>query len=289
MRKGLTYLLALGLSLVLFIVAAQAELITEPASTAKPQFSFEKSSPRRAVPFPIMLNAAVRAYVDAYLANSAGLRRCYQRSAPYFSQMVKVLNQRGLPPDIVYLAFAESAFSSRGAGPWQLTKRTARRFGLRINRYLDERRDPIKSTRAAAEYLAELHDEVGGDWRLTIVAWNQGEGGIDRFVGWDNVNPDLMLKDLPSRTRSLIDRFMAVDFISHNAQAYGLQQADFAQVADDYGKLHVGPGLLSKVATRLHLSTRQLRQLNPALLTDRIPRGGYDLTVPASRLAGLDN
>lgn len=288
MRKVLTYLLLSSLGLSLFVAAARAELISQ-GSARTPQFSFEKSQPRRVAPFPIMLNSAVRAYVDAYLANSEGLRRCYERSAPYFNRMVEVLRRRGLPPDIVYLAFAESAFSSRGAGPWQLTKGTARRFGLRVNRYLDERRDPIKSTRAAAEYLAELHDEVGGDWRLTIVAWNQGEGGIDRFVGWNNVNPDRMLADLPARTRSLINRFMAVDFISQNAKAYGLQQADFTQTEDDYGRLHVGPGPLSKLAARMHLSTRRLRQLNPALLTDRIPKGGYDLTVPANRLADLGN
>src|SRR5579875_2781587 len=102
MRRGLTYLLVSTLGVVVFIAAARADLINPPAGAAKAQVNFEQSPPRRVAPFPIMLNSAVRAYVDAYLASSDGLRRCYERSAPYFNQMVEVLRRRGLPPDIIY-------------------------------------------------------------------------------------------------------------------------------------------------------------------------------------------
>ena len=88
--------------------------------------------------------------------------------------MTQVLGQYGVPSDLVYLAFAESSFSKGGAGPWQLTKATARRFGLRVNDFVDERRDPLMSNRAAAEYLAQLHHQMG-DWRLTVCAGIRAE------------------------------------------------------------------------------------------------------------------
>ena len=89
---------------------------------------------------------------------------------------------RVCPADLIYLSFAESAFSNDGDGPWQLSKETARRFGLVINEWIDERRDPIKSTRAAAEYLAMLHDEAGADWRMTLVAWNNGDARLNHYL-----------------------------------------------------------------------------------------------------------
>src|SRR5215469_16310643 len=88
------------------------------------KLQFQLGPPHKVAPFPLVLNAAVQSYVDSYLAHSEGLRMSYARSAPYLNQMVDVLGQYGVPADMVYLAFAESAFNKAGAGPWQLTKAT---------------------------------------------------------------------------------------------------------------------------------------------------------------------
>jgi membrane-bound lytic murein transglycosylase D len=273
-----TYLLLAALGLGVLVQQAKAEQVQQ--ATVVPALQFQRSQPRRVAPFPLELNAAVRRYVDAYLAHSEGLKLCYERSQPYLSQMTALLERRGVPSDLLYLAFAESAFSKTGAGPWQLTKRTARRFGLRINHYLDERRDPIKSTRAAAEYLAELHDQVG-DWRLTIVAWNTGESELDRLVP-DGSNYSRLLGGIPPRTRALLNRFMAVAFIARNAKAYGIEETSFDRLQDDYKVIHArGSDTLSRMAAQFHTSVHTLRRLNPALLTNRMPPGGYDLLVPA--------
>ncbi len=252
------------------------------------RLQFQRSEPRKVAPFPLVLNSAVQAYVDSYLANSEGLKLSYARSAPYITQMVQLLGQYGVPPDMVYLAFAESSFSKAGAGPWQLTKATARRFGLIVNKFLDERRDPLKSTRAAAEYLAQLHDQVG-DWRLTIIAWNTGEGMLSHFVRDRGEDFDALLAHLPARTRSLLTRFMAVAFISKNAHEFGIDEVVYKEPTQ-YLRISVPGGTpLSKVAEATHSQVYEIQHLNPAILTDRVPPGGYDVVVPLTSKIDADS
>src|SRR5277367_3620822 len=124
------------------------------ASLFKPSadgMAFVRSQPKGVAPFPVELNTVVKRYVDAYAAQPQGLEQSFRRSRPYMAEMAQVMRDEGLPADLIYLSFAESAFSNDGDGPWQLSKETAQRFGLVINDWIDERRDPIKSTRAAAE------------------------------------------------------------------------------------------------------------------------------------------
>jgi membrane-bound lytic murein transglycosylase D len=277
MRCRTTILLVL---LVLAPVYAAAQSLS--ANSLNPdKLQFQLGQPRKVPPFPLVLNAAVQSYVDSYLAHSDGLRLSYARSAPYLNQMVQTLGQYGIPSDMVYLAFAESSFTKGGAGPWQLTKATARRFGLIVNEFLDERRDPLKSTRAAAEYLAQLHDQIG-DWRLTIIAWNTGENLLSHFVRDRGENFDSLLARLPGRTRSLLARFMAVAFISKNAREYGIEEVVYSQPTQ-YARITVPGGTpLSEVADATHSQVFEIQHLNPAILTDRVPPDGYDVVIPLS-------
>jgi peptidoglycan lytic transglycosylase D len=162
-----------------------------------------------------------------------------------------------------------------------LTKATARRFGLVVNDFLDERRDPLKATRAAAEYLAQLHDQIG-DWRLTVIAWNTGEGLLSHFVRDRGEDFDRLLEHLPGRTRGLLTRFMAVAFISKNAHEFGIEEVVYSQPTP-YARISVPGGTpLSKVAEATHSEVFEIQHLNPAILTDRIPPGGYDVVIPLS-------
>jgi membrane-bound lytic murein transglycosylase D len=265
------------------VVVLQGYAAAQTPSTrqSRDTLKFELGKPRKVPPFPLVLNATVRSYVDSYLAHSEGLKLSYARSAPYLTQMTELLRQYGIPDDLVYLAFAESSFSKGGAGPWQLTKGTARRFGLQVNDFVDERRDPLKSTRAAAEYLATLHDQTG-DWNLTIVAWNTGEGLLSRFVQDRGEDFDRLMEHLPGRTRALLGRLMAVAFISKNAKEYGIEEVVYTQPAP-YVRISVPGGTpLSQVASATHSEVYELQHLNPAILTDRVPPGGYDVVIPLS-------
>jgi membrane-bound lytic murein transglycosylase D len=243
---------------------------------------FVRSQPKTVPPFPLVLNRSVQTYIDRYLAQPAGLRKSFQRSDPFMPEMLSLFHDDGLPPDLVYLAFAESAFSAMGAGPWQLSPSTARRYGLTINHWLDERRDPIKSTRAAAEYLAELHDQTGSDWRMTLVAWNNGDGGVNRYLQLMTAPYERLMRRLPRRTRELMNRFMAVALIARHAKEYGVDGVGPTQVPP-YRVIAVdGDTPLRTIAASNRTSVTVLRRLNPALLGDNTPPGpqSYPIRVP---------
>ena len=255
---------------------------SRPVTPALGSLPFVRSQPKLVPPFPLVLNRTVQTYIDSYLAQPEGLRESFKRSDPFMPEMLSLFRDDGLPPDLVYLAFAESAFSPAGAGPWQLSKATARRYGLAINQWLDERRDPIKSTRAAAEYLAELHDQTGDDWRMTLVAWNNGDSGVYRYLQLMTAPYDRLMRQLPRRTSALMNRFMAVALIAHHAKEYGLNEVSWMR-APRYRVIAVDGGTsLRAIATSNNTSVATLRWLNPALLCDHTPPGlqSYPIRIP---------
>lgn len=246
---------------------------------------YVRSEPHKVPPFPLVLNQTVQRYVDAFAEHNAGIRESFRRSRPYLPMMVKVLENHDLPPELVYLSFAESSFSSKGAGPWQLSVATARRFNLRVNRYIDERRDPIKSTRAAAQYLATLHDEVG-DWRVALVGWNRGETAMNDYWSLRGVDYSRLTANLPYNTRSLLNRFMAVAIIANQPERYGLEPVNYTEP----GRFRIlkvkGGTTLSEVARHTGVSVRVVRDYNPAILHDRVPPGpSYELRLPLQESA----
>jgi membrane-bound lytic murein transglycosylase D len=250
------------------------------------EMPFVRSQPKAVAPFPLVLNRTVQHYVNQYLDQPQGLKQSFRRSRPFMGQMVQVLESEGLPPDLVYLAFAESGFSPDGDGPWQLSRATARRYGLVINKWVDERRDPIKSTRAAAEYLATLHDEARSDWRTTLVAWNNGDAEIDHYLRLRKASYEKLMTHLPRHTRALMNRFMAVALIARHAQDYGLTNVTYVEPPHYRIVRCAGGTPLSRIATRTGVSVTALKEANPALLRDRIPPNfaTYDIRIPDNEL-----
>jgi peptidoglycan lytic transglycosylase D len=247
------------------------------------------SQPRPVPPFPIVLNQTVQHYVSEFLDHSDELQGIFDRSRPYVGAMMRELRDHGLPDDLVYLAFAESAFSRRGKGPWQFNAATAKNYGLKINHWIDQRRDPILSTRAAAEYLAELHDAAGYDWDVALIGWNAGEYKIERYWSLRGENFGRKLERLPARTRQLVGRFMAVAFIAHNARAYGINAASYDE-PPAYREVEVtGGSLLARLAARFNTTVARLKELNPALLRDRIPPYSHSYTLRIPIITSVSN
>ena len=138
------------------------------------------------------------------------------------------------------------------------------------------------STKAAAEYLATLHDEAGDDWPMTLVAWNNGDRAIDRYWSLRGPNIEKFGNRLPRRTRGLLGRFMAVAYIAHHADSYGITPVKL----DDppaYQILPVSGGTpLGRVALNHGTTLQRLHELNPALLRDVVPpyERSYSVRVP---------
>jgi membrane-bound lytic murein transglycosylase D len=248
---------------------------------------FVVGQPKPVPPFPILLNRLVQGYVDDYLNRPASWEASVERSRPFFLEMTAALRAKGVPDDMLYLSFAESDFSERGKGPWQFNKGTAQKYGLRVDQWVDERRDPVLSTKAAAEYLSDLHAEAGRDWRVAVVGWNGGDLAIDRFWLLRGENFNRFMDLLPGHTRALMGRFMAFAFMAHNSTRYGIMHLDY-DAPPAYHEVPVPGGTkLSHLAGSYHTTVAKLHVLNPALLRDCIPpyAHSYKLRVPLLRTA----
>jgi membrane-bound lytic murein transglycosylase D len=166
------------------------------------------------------LNPRAAGFVQDYMAkNSEELLKMKGWARPYFTMMDGVLTQYDLPKELKYLAVIESHLkptlvSWAGAvGPWQLMQETARENGLRVNRYVDERTNYVKSTHAAARYLTLLYKEFG-DWLLVIAAYNGGPGNVTKAIRksgsrnfWD------LQFFLPAESRNHVKKFISTHYV----------------------------------------------------------------------------
>ncbi len=169
--------------------------------------------------------------------------RYLKRSQNYLPHIREVFRQQGIPEEIAYLAIVESGFnpnavsSAGAAGVWQFMPYTGMRYGLSYSWWMDERRDPYKSARAAADYLQKLYGDFG-DWHLAMAAYNAGEGKISRALEGTGAEGffDLRTKNhmldgkaqLKDETRQYVPRFIAVAKIMRNLESLGFQAPDYS-------------------------------------------------------------
>jgi membrane-bound lytic murein transglycosylase D len=175
------------------------------------------------------LNKHVKQFVKTYLReNKKNLYNIKQRSHSPFTIIDSVFNHYGLPVQLKYLAVVESelktkAVSKVGAvGPWQLMPTTARILGLKVNARHDERKDYYKSTRAAARYLNDLHEEFG-DWLLVFAAYNCGEGPVYGAMHQSgSTNFWKLQRYLPGETRDYVNKFIATCYYFEGARSLSM-------------------------------------------------------------------
>lgn len=209
------------------------------------------------------------------------------RSGRYVPRMSSILQKEGLPQQLAYLPLIESGFrphavSRKGAvGPWQLIPGTGRRYGLRIDDYVDERRDPVKSTQAAARYLKDLHD-MFGDWHLSLAAYNTGENNISRILDLGRADDFWEMSDrgyLYRETCDFVPEFLAALQIAETPEAYGFETPNEEPLRYDLVKVDRSLSL-STVAQLSGASTNEIKELNPALHRGVIPPNGYAVRLP---------
>ncbi len=243
------------------------------------------------VPRPLDLDhPRVGPFVRHYARRDPELiERSLRRAGPYMRMIRDTLAHAGVPHEIAYLPIIESKFevsarSRAGAtGMWQFMAPTGRRYGLEIDRCVDERQDPVLSTRAAARYLAELYEDFG-DWHLALAAYNAGESRIRRIMHKNGVGDYWSMVDrglLPRETAHFVPRLLAVATIVENADAYGLTTPQSWPAGDPTVTVEVdAPISLKSVAKLAGLDRATVEALNPALQCKRVPRGGYDVRLP---------
>lgn len=203
-----------------------------------------------------------------------------------------------LPTDLVFLSLVESGFNphaysrARATGPWQFMKGTGKLYGLRVNQYVDERRDPIKSTVAAARYLRDLYD-LFGTWPLAMAAYNAGEGKVMRALERshaDSFDEIARTRHLRRETKEYVPRFMAATIIAKNPEQYGFDQDD-EPVPHQFEEVMVTrPLALREIARAAGLTLQELKRLNPELRREVTPPDvrHYLLKVPVGTSQAVD-
>jgi membrane-bound lytic murein transglycosylase D len=214
------------------------------------------------------------------------------RSGRYIPMMQEMLIEFNLPTDLVYLPLIESNFSvqavssAKATGPWQFIKGTGRRYGLRIDQWIDERRDPVKSTRAAAAYLKDLYDTFGS-WLLSLASYNAGEGRIGRAIKRTNMADYWALKasdNIPRETRNYVPKFMAATIIAKSPEIYGFSVDYETPLLYDEVRIERQTSLHA-IADAIGVSYEEIKFYNPELRLWTTPPNysGYRLKLPQGK------
>ncbi len=240
---------------------------------------------------PLIRNRQVNNHI-AYLTvrRPEIMERWLQRSARYFPMMREIFREENVPEELVHLAMIESGLvptarsHARAVGMWQFIYATGSVYGLEVNWWIDERRDPVKATRAAARHLRDLHEYWNGDWHLALANYNvstrrmlrsvRSAGGVRNY--WE------IYPFLPRETRGYVPGFIAATLVAMNPEDFGFERHYDAEPYEyDIAEVH-GSVELSVLAECAGISTQELQYLNPELLRWATPPGEepYPLKIP---------
>jgi membrane-bound lytic murein transglycosylase D len=249
---------------------------------------------------PIELNDKVEKWIDYFVnKNPEMFQRFLDRGHPYKKMIVGMLRDRGIPTELYYLAMIESGFVLHARSPmaavgfWQFIPATGRRYGLRVDNYVDERRDPRRATIAAAMYLSDLNN-VFDSWYLALSAYNAGEMRIMNAIMrgksrdfWQLVKD----KQLPSETMDYIPKFMAAFLIGTNPEKYGFRRPT-AEANEELIAVNVpSPLSLHTISEYASVPLVTLQVANPHLVKGMTPPGpeNYKIWVPKTFVSNINS
>jgi membrane-bound lytic murein transglycosylase D len=238
--------------------------------------------------FPIDLNDRVLTWVSLFSTTRRGfMENALGRASMYLPMIRQVFAEEGVPSDLAYLAVIESGFRNeaksraKAVGMWQFIRSTGRIYGLSGNAWVEERRDPVKATRAAARYLKRLY-ELTGDWYLAASSYNAGPLTLDRAIqnlGTRNFWDLSRSRWLRTETKNYIPELCAAILVGRNPDRYGLHIAPLVPYA--YETVAVASMTsLTVLARCAGTDAATLKNLNPELLRGSTPPGTYQLRVP---------
>lgn len=218
-----------------------------------------------------------------------------KRAHRYFPYVEKRLRERNLPDDLKYIAVVESALktyatsSAQAVGPWQFINGTGKRYGLRSDRWIDERYNFERATEAALNYLTDLHKEFQS-WNLAIAAYNCGENRMAKNLSAQGVN-NFYDVDLPLETEAYIFRILAAKSILSNPVTYGY----FIPTAKRYPPLEYDEIDLSlyqeapitAIANACDTTYKIIKEMNPEIRQNALPSGHFKLRIPKGKAASF--
>lgn len=239
---------------------------------------------------PLTYNEVVQSFINIYLGRKEQMGKMVGLSEYYFPIFEKALRSKGIPEEIKYLSIVESALdphavSHVGAtGPWQFMFSSAKAFGLTIDNFVDERKDPIAASYAAANYFRDAYNEFG-DWQLALAAYNCGKGNVNRAIQLAGGVTDFwaIRQYLPKETRNYVPAFIATTYVMNYYRNHNIARrpANLPLYTDTVGvNKYVSLASVSR-ATRLNL--KQLTTLNPSYKRQVIngtPENPKRLTIP---------
>ncbi|HJV35265.1 lytic transglycosylase domain-containing protein [Geomonas sp.] len=283
-----------GLSRALGIPPSEIAETDDPSLEAATD-AFDLKLPEEELPdsdIPLTFNSKV-SYFIRYFQDSGhnAFAKWLSRSERYIPMMKSVLKKEGMPEDLVYLAMIESGFSPRAlsvasaVGPWQFMSGTGKAYSLRIDPWIDERRDPLKSTVAAARYLKELYGMFNKDWYLAAAGYNAGENKILRAINMYNSRDFWELTKggyLKRETKDYVPKLLAAAIIAKEPAKYGFADVAYLPTIEfDVVKIPSRTDL-EVVAKACGVSTQTIRDLNPELrrLTTPPNYPDYELKIP---------
>ncbi len=268
------------------------------AATAIDPLQLDKVNPEE-FDIPIVTNAMVQKWMTYFLGRGRKyFGRYLMRSTRYLPMMHAALDARGLPRDLVYLSMIESGFTTSAtsyasaAGLWQFMPATARQYGLRVDWWADERRDPLRATKAALTYLAYLHKMFEGDWWLAWASYNGGEGRVGKECRRHGTTDFWKLVEkgaLHTETQNYVPKLIAAAIIGKHPERYGFVGVKYQDaLAQELVEVPGGTGL-DVIARSAGLTDEEVLEYNPALrrwaLPPDVPR--WNVNLPTGKVEGF--
>jgi len=272
------------------VAAEPAQPTTDRPDTVALEAPVAVSPVRRDRPtIEVVRNRRVEKWIDYFEGKGRKEMQRWLGRAPRYRPMIEeILDEYGLPSELFFLAMIESGLNpaaysrAHAAGMWQFISSRARIYDLRVDWWIDERRDPEKATHAAAQYLRDLH-EMFGSWELALAGYNSGEGRVQRALRRRSTCKDYWCLDLPRETENFVPKFMAAVIIGSDPEAYGFTTSSRAKPFV-YDTISISDAVdLTVLAEASGVGFDEIKLLNPALRRWCTPPsgGGCDIRVPS--------
>ena len=287
-------LIITSICIALLLASCARERIKHLSASEKRKY-YKEHNLKRMPKFdiPIEINGRVVAWLEYFQGpGRKHFERYMERSGKYAPRMRAILKEKGLPEDLVYVAMIESGFNSharshaKATGAWQFMYRTGLHYGLKIDDWVDERRDPIKATHAAAAYLSKLYSDFG-HWYLALAGYNAGEGKVKRAIKSTGTKDFWKIaqdkRALRPETRDYVPKFIAAAIIAKKPKDFGFVNINYDEPLVFDTVFVDSTADFKTIAECADASQQDILLLNPHLIRQVTPPNGMNVRIPKGR------